>query len=418
MAKIKQIFAREILNAKGNPTIETTLLLDDGTMGIASCPSGTSVSSYEAFELHDNNTTRYNGLGVLKAIANIERIIAPAITGMEATKQKEIDKRMIELDGTENKTKLGANAMLCVSMSVAKAAANSSLLPLYLYLRTCFGQKRYKLTMPVPLFNIVNGGKHGSETLDFQEFLIIPFSSKSFSESLQIGATVYFSLKGILNVNGFGTLVGDEGGFGAKIENNTNALSLIMQAIETTQFRLEDVSLGLDVAANTFYKNQQYNIKDQRTSFTPHDLIGYYERLIREFHLVYLEDPMSENDWDGWREVVNKHSQTTLIVGDDIISTNPYRLRMAIDKKAITGVIIKPNQIGTVSEALAVVEIARSAGIKVIVSHRSGETNDDFIADFGVAVNADYVKFGAPARGERIAKYNRLLQIEEQMKKL
>jgi enolase len=419
MAKIKQITANEILNAKGHPTIETIVILTDGAVGIASCPSGTSVGKYEAIEIRDKDEKRFQGLGVRNAIMNIEEIIAPGLLGMDATKQQDIDKKMISLDGTVNKGRLGANAILSVSMAVAKAAAKSSILPLFLYLREFIKKENVPLKIPIPAFNVINGGKHAEGTIDFQEFLVIPASSKKFDESIIIGTNVYAALKKSLETNNLSTLVGDEGGFSPKVETNQDALLMLKQVIEGINLRLGfDVFLGLDAAAGNFFTNQQYHIRDKSISLSSKDLVSFYKTLNNDYHLLYLEDGLAEDDWDGWRQLYAEMSQQTLIVGDDLIATNPYRLQMALDKKTITGIIIKPNQIGTVIEALAVVEMARQANLKIIVSHRSGETNDDFIADFAVAVSADYVKFGAPARGERVAKYNRLLQIERQIKSL
>ena len=419
MAKIKQIIANEILNAKGHPTIETIVILTDGAVGIASCPTGTSVGKYEAVEIRDKDEKRFQGLGVLNAIMNIEEIIAPALLGMDATKQPEIDKKMIALDGTVNKGRLGANAILSVSMAVAKAAAKSSILPLFLYLREFVKKENIPLKIPIPAFNVINGGKHAEGTIDFQEFLVIPASSKKFDESLIIGTNVYAALKKSLETNNLSTLIGDEGGFSPKVETNQDALLMLKQVIEGINLRLGfDVFLGLDAASSNFFLNQQYHIHDKSIGLSSKDLISFYKTLNNDYHLLYLEDGLAEDDWDGWTELYAEMSEQTLIVGDDLTCTNPYRLQMALDKKTITGIIIKPNQIGTVIEALAVVEMARQANLKIIVSHRSGETNDDFIADFAVAASADYVKFGAPARGERVAKYNRLLQIEKQIKSL
>lgn len=420
MAKIKQIFAREILNAKGNPSIETTVILSDGAVGVASSPSGTSVGKYEAVELRDNDEKRFQGLGVLNAIMNIEEIIAPALVGMEANKQQEIDKRMIDLDGTHNKARLGANATLSVSIAVAKAAAKSSVLPLFLYLREFVKKENIPLKIPTPAFNVINGGKHAQgATLDFQEFLVIPATSKSYEEALNIGTTIYFSLKKALQTNNLSTLLGDEGGFSPKLATNQDGLLMLKQTIEETNLRLGfDVFLGLDASANNLFHEEKYHIKDKTIAMSTNDMISFYETINKDYYLLYLEDPLSEDDWEGWNELCSKLSQQTLIVGDDLTVTNPYRLQTAVDKKAITAIVIKPNQIGTVIESLAVVEMARQAGLKIIVSHRSGETNDDFIADFSVAASADYVKFGAPVRGERVAKYNRLLQIEKQIKSL
>jgi enolase len=420
MAKIKQILSREILNAKGHPAIETTVILTDGASGVASSPSGTSVGKYEAVEIRDMDEKKFQGQGVQNAILNIEEIIAPSLLGMDASRQQDIDKKMIDLDGTHNKARLGANATLSVSMAIAKAAARSSVLPLFLYLREYIKKENTPLKIPTPAFNVINGGKHAQAgNLDFQEFLLIPATSKTYDESLNIGTSVYFSLSKLLQTNNLSTLLGDEGGFSPSVQTNQDALVLLKQAVEASNLRLGfDVFLGLDAAANNLYSEQKYHIKDKSISLSSKDMIDFYNLLNKDYHFLYLEDGLSEDDWEGWTELCTKLSQQTLIVGDDLTVTNPYRLQTALDKKTITGIIIKPNQIGTVIESLAVVEMARQAGLKIIVSHRSGETNDDFIADFSVAASADYVKFGAPVRGERVAKYNRLLQIEKQIKSL
>jgi len=419
MAKIKEIKASEILDSRGNPTIETTIVLNDGVIASAAVPSGASVGTYEALELRDNDPKRFHGFGVLKAIKNIETIIAPALVGMEVSKQQEIDKKMIELDGTQNKSRLGANAVLSVSMATCRSAAKSSVIPLFLYLRQFVRKENIPPKIPTPMFNVVNGGKHAEDNLDFQEFLVIPASSKTFEEGLQIGTNIYKSLKDILKQNNMSTLTGDEGGFSPKLPTNHEVFTILKQAITATSLRVGfDIFFGIDVAANSFYENKQYHMRDRAQGLSAKDMISYYEELNKTNRLLYLEDPLSEDDWDGWSELSSKISQETIIVGDDLTVTNPYRLQMALDKKAITGIIIKPNQIGTVMETLAVVEVAREAGLKITVSHRSGESNDDFIADFAVGVSADYAKFGAPARGERVAKYNRLLQIEKQLKEL
>lgn len=419
MAKIKQITAREILNAKGEPTIETSVILNDGALGIASTPSGTSVGKYEAVDLKDNDEKRYQGKGVLNAITNIDKILSPLLVGMDASNQQLIDKKMIEIDGTVNKSKIGANAILSLSIAVAKASAKSAVLPLFLYLREYVKKDTQQLKIPTPCFNIINGGKHGGKSIDFQEFLVIPATSKKYSESLEIGTRVYFSLKKVIENNNLSSLVGFEGGFSPKLSSNQDALVLIKKAIEESNLRAGfDMFLGIDAASNTFYNENKYTIKDKSTTLTSKDLIAFYKMVNEQFHLLYLEDGLSEDDWDGWKELFTTMSTQTMIVGDDLVATNPFRLSEAISKNAISAVIIKPNQIGTIIEALAVAEMAKQAGLKVIVSHRSGETNDDFIADFAVSVSADYVKFGAPVRGERVAKYNRLLAIEAQLKSL
>lgn len=419
MAKIKQITAREILNAKGEPTIETSVILNDGAVGIASAPSGTSVGKYEAVDLKDNDEKRYQGKGVLNAITNIDKILCPLLVGMDASNQQLIDKKMIEIDGTVNKSKIGANAILSVSIAVAKASAKSAVLPLFLYLREYVKKDTQQLKIPTPCFNVINGGKHGGKSIDFQEFLVIPATSKKYSESLEIGTRVYFSLKKVIENSNLSSLVGFEGGFSPKLSSNLDALVLIKKAIEESNLRAGfDMFLGIDAAADTFYNENKYTIKDKSTTLTSKDLIAFYKMVNEQFHLLYLEDGLSEDDWDGWKELYTAMSTQTMIVGDDLVATNPFRLSEAMSKNAISAVIIKPNQIGTIIEALAVAEMAKQAGLKVIVAHRSGETNDDFIADFAVSVNADYVKFGAPVRGERVAKYNRLLAIEAQLKSL
>ncbi|MBI4080513.1 MAG: phosphopyruvate hydratase [Candidatus Levybacteria bacterium] len=416
MAKIKQVFAREILDAKGNPTIETTVILNDNATGTASVPCGTSVSNYEAVDVRDHDQSRFLGLGVLKAIDNVQKVIAPKLVGLDAQNQQEVDRVMIELDGTQNKSRLGGNSILSVSIAVAKAAAKSSVLPVYLYLREYIKKENLPLKIPTPVFNLINGGKHAGDNVDFQEFIIVPASFKSYSESLQIAYTVYENLRGLLRKNSMPTLVGDEGGFGPSFPTNEEALQMLAQSIELSNLRLGyDVFFGLDVAANSFYKDKGYKIKDKAMSLSASDMTALYAQLVKKYNILYLEDPLSEDDWEGWAALSKTLGPETILIGDDITSTNPYRLQMALDKKAISGIIIKPNQIGTVIEALAVVEVARAAGIKLIVSHRSGETNDDFIADFAVAVSSDYLKFGAPVRGERVAKYNRLMQIEQQL---
>lgn len=340
---------------------------------------------------------------------------------MEPYNQEAIDQELIRLDGTENKSHLGANATLSVSMAIAKAAAISSQQPLYRYLH-----ERYKnlnqvrdgksLRIPTPIFNVINGGQHGSGSLDFQEFILVPNAKLTYTESLHLGFSVYHALKQLLTHNHYSTLVGDEGGFEPNLTSNYNALEFLIEAIDSTGIRFgEDVFLGLDAASNSFFNDQKYHIKDKKQPLSATQLIDYYQELVSNFNIRYLEDLLSEDDWSDWFLATKQLGNQTMIVGDDLTVTNPTRLQTAIDKKAINAILIKPNQIGTVTESMEVTAMAQSAGLKTIVSHRSGETNDDFIADFGVAVNADYVKFGAPARGERVAKYNRLLQIENEL---
>lgn len=419
MAAIKELKATEILDSRGNPTIETTIYLEDGTSEVGACPSGASVGTYEAVELRDNDPKRFHGMGVLKAVDNVNTIIAPKLIGIDAKNQSLIDQTMIELDGTPTKSKLGANALLSVSIAVCKAASKSSTIPLFLYLKQFLKNSNNFLRIPTPLFNILNGGKHAGGNIDFQEFIITPATSKPYQSSLQVGVAVYKSLHDILKQKDLSTLVGDEGGFGPTLSSNLEALSFINQAVEATSYKLGfEVFLGLDIASGSFFTNKKYHLKEKPNDLSSDDMIGYYEELLKKYPLLYLEDPLSEDDFDAWQKLSSKIDNKTIIVGDDLTVTNPHRLQMALDKKAITAIIIKPNQIGTVSEALAVIETARGAGLKIIVSHRSGETNDDFISDFATAVNADYVKFGAIARGERVAKYNRLLHIDNLIRQL
>lgn len=418
MTKIKSVIAREILDSRGNPTVETTVVLSDETTGTSSVPSGASKGTYEAFELRDLDAPRYKGMGVLKAISNVNDVLGPALVGMDAHEQQKIDRIMIEMDGTQNKSKLGANAILSISQAVVKAAAKSSLLPVALYIRQFISSKNLGKRLPIPMFNVLEGGKHGGNSLDFQEFLIIPASSKSYSESLEIGAGVFQSLKKLLFEKSESTLVADEGGFSPNVSTNQAAFVLVKEAIEQSGFSLSlDVFTGLDAAANTFLDGKTYRIRDRAIPFNADDIAEFYQGLISDFSLIYLEDPLAEDDWDGWKKLFAKIGSKILVIGDDLVTTNPYRLQLALDNKVVGGIVIKPNQIGTISEAIAVSEIARYTDLKIVVSHRSGETMDGFIADFAVGIGADYVKFGAPSR-ERVAKYNKLLEIEYELKNI
>ncbi len=419
MAKIKQILGREILNSAGNPSLEVTVSLSDGITAIASCPSGTSVGSYEAYTLYDRDPNRYNGRGLLKAIQMINMVIAPKLVGIDATKQQLIDRTMIDLDGTQNKGRIGANTMLAVSMAVARAAAQSSVLPLFLYLREFVSTIDLPMKIPIPLFNLVNGSISNQEALNFEDFIVLPATSKTYSEGLDIGIRVMHSLEATLKEKGVPSLSSMQGGFVPILPTNTEGVALLQQAIQGASLRFGfDAFLGIDSTATQFYKSKQYTIKDRNQPLSYKEMTTYYEELMKKFTILYLEDPLAEDDWEGWTYLTNMLGSQALIVGDDLVATNLYRLQMAIDKKAINGIVIKPNQIGTVIEALAVVEVARAAGLKIIVAQRAEETNDDFIADFAVAVSSDYVKFGSPMRGEHVAKYNRLLQIEAQIKLL
>lgn len=415
MAKIKSIKAREILDSRGNPTVETQVLLDDGAKGIASVPSGASLGKYEAVELRDKDPTRFGGMGVLKAVANVNEVIAPKLIGLDPTKQKEIDQLTIKLDGTENKSKLGANAILSVSQGICEAAAATTKLPNYRYVASLYGLKEEDFKMPVPTFNLINGGKHGTGNLDFQEFHVIPSARMNYPQALETGEEIYQTVEKVLIRHKAIHSVGDEGGFAPNLLTNLDALEILMEAIREAGCEFKrDIFLGLDVAASQFYQGGKYKIRDRTLPMDTVDFIEYYRDLNQGYPLFMLEDPFHEDDWAGWKRISAELSETT-IVGDDLLATSKSRIERAIREKACSAILIKPNQIGTISEAIEVIKIARQAGWKIIASHRSGETNDDFIADFAVGVGADYTKFGAPARGERVVKYNRLLAIEEEL---
>lgn len=421
MAKIHTVVAREILDSRGNPTVETTVILDNGWRGVASVPSGASTGHHEAVELRDGDPTRFGGLGVLRVVENVNQIIAPKILGADPLHQKEIDQLLVSLDATLDKSNLGSNAILSVSEAVCKAAAANLRMPLYRHLYRLAPEYRLtvaELEIPIPSFNLINGGKHGAGNLEFQEFHIIPSSGKNYSESLEMAEEIYQAVKKVLIRHGAVHSVGDEGGFAPNLFTNMDALEVIIQGIRESghEFR-KDVFLGLDTAATQFYKNGKYAIRDRTQPLDSNELIEYYRELCRQYPLALLEDPLFEDDWGGWVKLTKEISALTVVVGDDLLCTNPERVQKAIAEKACQAVLIKPNQIGTISETLEVIRLAKAADWKVIVSHRSGETNDAFIADFAVGVGADYTKFGAPVRGERVAKYNRLLEIEEELKK-
>lgn len=416
MAKIAKVYAREILDSRGTPTIETTIWLDNGYAGTAAVPSGSSTTKHEAVELRDNDPHRFHGLGVLKAVNNVNQVIAPKIIGLDPSQQTTLDQTLINLDGTSNKAKLGGNTILSVSEAALKAAAANFRLPIYQYLIKKYQLIKSLKKMPNPTFNIINGGAHGAGNLDFQEFHVIPSIRFPYHQALEIGAEIYHSLEKTLKRRQAIHSVGDEGGFAPNLFTNLDALEVILEAINQTEHKFaQDVFLGLDVAASWFYKNKQYQIKDRAQPYSTKELIAYYIQLNREYRLFSLEDPLEEDDWNGWAKLTADLSSDTLIVGDDLLSTNKNRVQKAIDKKACNAILVKPNQIGTISETIEVIKVCRQAGWKIIVSHRSGETNDTFIADFAVGVGANYTKFGAPARGERVAKYNRLLAIESQL---
>lgn len=412
MPKITRIIAREILDSRAIPTIEVSVLTDLGTFGTASIPSGASTGKSEDVELRDGDEARYHGQGVLKAIANVETILAPKLLGFEVTQQEKLDQLMIDLDGTSNQSRLGANAILGISIAALKASASSYKLPLFMYL-----SKRYRpgvaLKIPGPIFNLINGGKHGAGNLDFQEFHVIPSTKMSFHDALRAGAETWVNLKTELVHRNAIHSVGDEGGFAPNLFTNADALELMALVIKNSTYRLgQDLFLGLDVAADEFYRDGKYHIKDSPRPLAKSELSELYANLVKDYGLLGIEDPLEQEDWAGWAELSHVLPGSVMIIGDDLITTNAKRLQKAIDNKSCNAVIVKPNQIGTVTETIELMTLAQKNNITQIASHRSGETNDYFIADFAVGMGANYAKFGAPDRGERVAKYNRLLEIE------
>ena len=408
MATIEAIGAREILDSRGNPTVEVELALDDGTLSRAAVPSGASTGAFEAVELRDG-AKRYLGKGVEKAISAIEDVIAPELIGFEAEDQRIIDQVMIDLDGTANKSHLGANAILGVSLAVAKAAAVSAGLPLFRYLG---GPNAYLL--PVPMMNILNGGAHADTNVDVQEFMVAPFGAPTFKESLRWGAEIYHSLKSVLKQRGLATSIGDEGGFAPNLENNRAALDLILEAISSAGFTPgKDVGLALDVAATEFYSKGSYSFEGAQKSVD--QMIEYYSKLVKDYPLVSIEDPLDEEDWQGWKAITDQLGSHVQLVGDDLFVTNPTRLARGIESVTANALLVKVNQIGSLTETLDAVALAQRSGYRCMMSHRSGETEDVTIADLAVATNCGQIKTGAPARSERVAKYNQLLRIEEQL---
>jgi len=409
VATIEAVGAREILDSRGNPTVEVEVALDDGTIARAAVPSGASTGAFEAVERRDGDMSRFMGKGVQDAVNAVMDEIAPELIGFEASEQRLVDQALIDLDGTPNKGKLGANAILGVSMAVAKAAADSADLPLFRYIG---GPNAHVL--PVPMMNILNGGSHADSNVDIQEFMIAPIGPTTYREALRTGVEVYHSLKSVLKSKGLSTGLGDEGGFAPNLPSNRDALDLILIAIEKAGFTPgTDVCLALDVAATEFFKDGAYQFEGKATS--PADLIAFYEKLVADYPLVSIEDPLSEDEWSTWSELVAKVGDKVQIVGDDLFVTNPERLAKGIKLKAANSLLVKLNQIGTLSETLDAVTMAQRAGFTAMVSHRSGETEDVTIADLAVAMNTGQLKTGAPARGERINKYNQLLRIEEEL---
>ncbi|MBN4664920.1 phosphopyruvate hydratase [Pandoraea nosoerga] len=411
MSAIVDIIGREVLDSRGNPTVECDVLLESGVMGRAAVPSGASTGSREAIELRDGDKARYLGKGVQKAVEHINTEISEAIMGLDAAEQAFLDKTLIELDGTDNKSRLGANAMLAVSMAVAKAAAEEAGLPLYRY----FGGSG-AMQMPVPMMNIVNGGAHANNSLDIQEFMVMPVGQSSFREALRCGAEIFHALKKLIADKGMSTAVGDEGGFAPNFASNEECLTTIQQAVENAGYRLgDDVLLALDCASTEFYKNGKYELAGEGLSLTSAEFADYLANLCDKFPIVSIEDGMSEDDWEGWKILTEKLGKKVQLVGDDLFVTNTKILKQGIEQGVANSILIKINQIGTLTETFAAIEMAKRAGYTAVVSHRSGETEDSTIADIAVGTNAGQIKTGSLSRSDRIAKYNQLLRIEEDL---
>jgi len=415
MKRIANIIAREILDSRGNPTIEVDVHVEGGSWGRAAVPSGASTGSREALELRDGDKSRYLGKGVQRAVRNVIEIILPAVRGLDASDQADLDSKLCEIDGTANKDKLGANAILGVSLAAARAAANASGVPLYRHLAGLAGGQGTLL--PVPMFNILNGGAHADNSVDFQEFMIAPVGAPTFREALRMGAEVYHALKGILKARGYSTAIGDEGGFAPNLKANVEAIEVILAAIEKAGARAgADVVIALDPAASEFFEDGVYVLaKSDGSRLSPEQMVAFWEGWVRQFPIWSIEDGLAEQDWAGWKLMTDRLGTRLQLVGDDVFVTNPKIITRAIREGVANSVLIKLNQIGTISETLQAMSTARSAGYTLMVSHRSGETADDFIADFAVATWAGQIKTGAPCRGERVAKYNQLLRIEEEL---
>lgn len=409
MAMITDVYAREILDSRGNPTVEVEVYLEDGTISRAAVPSGASTGMFEAVELRDGDKSRYLGKGVLKAVENVNDIIGPAIIGYDSTEQVAIDKIMIELDGTPNKGKLGANAILGVSMAVAKAAAESLDLPLFQYLGGTNAKE-----LPVPMMNILNGGAHADNNVDIQEFMIMPVGAETFAQALRMCAEIYHTLKNVLKGKGLATGVGDEGGFAPNLGSNEEALQVICEAIKEAGLEPgKDIMLAIDAASSEFYKDGKYELSGEGKTKTAAEMVDFYEELVNKYPIISIEDGLAEEDWDGWKVLTERLGKKVQLVGDDLFVTNTERLSKGIANDTANAILIKVNQIGTLTETFDAIEMAKRAGYTCVISHRSGETEDATIADIAVAVNAGQIKTGAPARSERVAKYNQLLRIED-----
>ena len=409
MTVITDVLAREILDSRGNPTVEVEVLLESGVVGRAAVPSGASTGAYEAVELRDEEPSRYLGKGVQKAVCNVNNIIAPEVIDYDATDQLGVDQLLLELDGTENKSKLGANAILGVSLAVAKAAAEALGLPLYQYLGGTNAKE-----MPVPMMNILNGGEHADNNVDIQEFMVMPVGAESFREGLRMGAEIFHSLKKVLKDKGMNTAVGDEGGFAPNLESNAEALDIIVEAVKKAGYVPgKDVLLALDVAATELFKDGKYIFAGEGREFTSEQLVEFYRQLTEKYPIISIEDGLSEDDWEGWQILTKSLGDKVQLVGDDLFVTNTTKLTKGIETGVANSILIKVNQIGTLTETMDAIEMAKRAGYTAVVSHRSGETEDTTIADIAVAANAGQIKTGAPSRTDRVAKYNQLLRIEE-----
>jgi enolase len=411
MSTISEVIAREILDSRGNPTVEVDVFLEDGSMGRAAVPSGASTGAYEAVEMRDGDSARYLGKGVLNAVENVNDKIAPEIIDMDVIDQIGIDHLMIEMDGTPNKANLGANAILGVSLAVAHAAADSLGLPLYRYIGGCSA-----CTLPIPMMNILNGGKHADSNVDLQEFMAMPVGAETFADALRMGAEVFHSLKNVLHARGLSTSYGDEGGFAPNLSSNEEAIQVIVEAIEKANYRPgEDIYIALDPASSEIYEDGKYHLKGEGRVLTSEEMVEYYASLVNKYPIISIEDGLAEDDWDGWKLLTQRLGDHVQLVGDDLFVTNTQRLDKGIRTKTANSILIKVNQIGTLTETLEAIEMAKRAGYTAVVSHRSGETEDCTIADIVVATNAGQIKTGAPNRTDRVVKYNQLLRIEEEL---
>ena len=414
MSTIQSISAREILDSRGNPTVEADVVLADGSFGRAAAPSGASTGSLEALELRDGDKSRYLGKGVQKAVANANSVIAEALKGKDALDQRALDQLMIDLDGTENKSNLGANAILAVSLAVSKAAAASKGIPLYAHYAELFGNDTY--AMPVPQMNIINGGEHADNSIDFQEFMILPTGLPTFGEALRAGAEVFHSLAKVLHGMGLSTAVGDEGGFAPNLESNEAAVGIIIEAIEKAGYKAgEDIMIGLDVASTEFYQDGKYTLSAEGKSLDSKEFAAYLEAWVRKYPIITIEDGMAEDDWDGWADLTNRVGSDIQLTGDDLFVTNTKILKRGIDEGVGNSILIKFNQIGSLTETMDAIKMAQDAGFKATISHRSGETEDTTIADLAVATAAGQIKTGSLCRSDRVAKYNQLLRIEQEL---